>query len=287
LASGTGSAAAARLMHRRHESPGTPSLDVEPRGPRVDLGISSSTLVYQPDSEPHGRRWLPCRAVAAVGAVMALIVFSRTPNSGVGSGEVGERLGVLLADEHRRRAGPRSRRQTRRRVLHGRLVRALRARGRGARQASAPPRRPHRRGRRERRPQHSVSTIRQLRTAAGDPRYPFAHDPQGSFARALDVTALDTTLVYDAYGEIVYRDAVPTDIDTLAAAFRDAGACEHVAGPAMGFVARQHAVNLRFVCGLGRDRGPEELFSCSSPPSHPARRSAAPLRSRSAGPARG
>ena len=72
-------------------------------------------------------------------------------------------------------------------------------------------------------PTDSASTIRQLRTAAGDPRYPFAMDPQGSLARALDVAALDTTLVYDAHGEVVYRDAVPSDVSTLAAAFREAG----------------------------------------------------------------
>lgn len=72
-------------------------------------------------------------------------------------------------------------------------------------------------------PSDSVSSIRALRAAAGNPRYPFAWDQQGTLARALDVRALDTTLVYDARGKVVYRDAAPTDLATLRAAFRKAG----------------------------------------------------------------
>lgn len=72
-------------------------------------------------------------------------------------------------------------------------------------------------------PSDSVSAIRQLRAAAGNPRYPFAWDQQGTLARALDVRALDTTPVYDARGKVVYRDAAPTDLATLKAAFRKAG----------------------------------------------------------------
>jgi thiol-disulfide isomerase/thioredoxin len=72
-------------------------------------------------------------------------------------------------------------------------------------------------------PSDSVSAIRRLRTAAGRPRYPFVWDEGGTLARALQVSALDTTLVYDADGRVVYRDAVPTDLATLRAAFRRAG----------------------------------------------------------------
>jgi thiol-disulfide isomerase/thioredoxin len=73
-------------------------------------------------------------------------------------------------------------------------------------------------------PSDSVSAIRQLRAAAGNPRYPFAWDRQSTLARALAVSTLDTTLVYDKRGEVVYRDGVPTDAATLESAFRKAGA---------------------------------------------------------------
>lgn len=73
-------------------------------------------------------------------------------------------------------------------------------------------------------PSDSVSQIRQFQDAAGDPRFPFAWDRQGTLARALAVSALDTTLVYNARGEVIFRDAVPTDLATLEAAFREAGA---------------------------------------------------------------
>jgi thiol-disulfide isomerase/thioredoxin len=72
-------------------------------------------------------------------------------------------------------------------------------------------------------PSDSVSAIRGLRAAAGNPSYPFAWDRQGTLARALDVGALDTTLVYDARGKVVDRDPAPTDLATLKAAFRKAG----------------------------------------------------------------
>jgi thiol-disulfide isomerase/thioredoxin len=72
-------------------------------------------------------------------------------------------------------------------------------------------------------PSDSVSAIRQFRSQAGNPRYPFAWDQQSTLARALEVSALDTTVVYDAGGKVVFRDAVPTDAETLEQAFRKAG----------------------------------------------------------------
>ncbi len=72
-------------------------------------------------------------------------------------------------------------------------------------------------------PSDSVSAIKQFRVAAGNPRYPFAWDPQGTLARAWEVSALDTTLVYDRRGKVVFRDGVPTDAETLEKAFRKAG----------------------------------------------------------------
>ncbi len=72
-------------------------------------------------------------------------------------------------------------------------------------------------------PSDSVSALRQFRAAAGDPRYPFAWDQQGTLARAWVVSALDTTLVYDRRGKVVFRDGVPTDAETLEKAFVKAG----------------------------------------------------------------
>lgn len=73
-------------------------------------------------------------------------------------------------------------------------------------------------------PSDSVSAIKQFRSAGGNPSYPFAWDQQGTLAQTWQVSALDTTLVYDARGKVVFRDGVPTDLETLEKAFRKAGA---------------------------------------------------------------
>lgn len=71
-------------------------------------------------------------------------------------------------------------------------------------------------------PTDTVASLTRFRKEVGA-RYPFAWDKEGTLARALAVNALDTTVVYDARGKIVFRDAVPSDLATLEAAFRTAG----------------------------------------------------------------
>lgn len=58
---------------------------------------------------------------------------------------------------------------------------------------------------------------------AGNARYLFAHDQDGQLAGALSVHALDTTIVANGQGRIVYRDAVPTTEAGLRAALARAG----------------------------------------------------------------
>jgi thiol-disulfide isomerase/thioredoxin len=50
---------------------------------------------------------------------------------------------------------------------------------------------------------------------AGDPSYAVARDQNGRLAGAFAVRALDTTVVIDPKGRVVYRDEVPTDLGTL------------------------------------------------------------------------
>ena len=44
---------------------------------------------------------------------------------------------------------------------------------------------------------------------------PWAVDERGEVARALGVNALETTIVIDREGEVVYKDASSTDYETL------------------------------------------------------------------------
>lgn len=73
-------------------------------------------------------------------------------------------------------------------------------------------------------PSDSVAAIREFRQRAGEPRYPFVWDSDSTIAVRLGVSALDTTIIYDAQGTVVFRDAGPTDRIQLLAALRDAGA---------------------------------------------------------------
>lgn len=58
---------------------------------------------------------------------------------------------------------------------------------------------------------------------AGDPGYAIARDQNGRLAGAFAVRALDTTVVIDASGRVVYRDEVPTKLATLTRALGKAG----------------------------------------------------------------
>lgn len=73
-------------------------------------------------------------------------------------------------------------------------------------------------------PTDTTQTIENFMAAAGDPPYPVAHDLNGALTQAFNVAALDTTVIINADGTVVYRDAVPTTLDQLRDAMRLAGA---------------------------------------------------------------
>ncbi len=72
-------------------------------------------------------------------------------------------------------------------------------------------------------PSDSLSAIRDFAGQAGA-RYGFVHDGDGTLAQALGVRSLDTTVVVDAQGQIVWRDSVPTSEAALRDALAQAGA---------------------------------------------------------------
>jgi peroxiredoxin len=72
-------------------------------------------------------------------------------------------------------------------------------------------------------PSDSVAALRRFRAAAGGVAYPFAWESTGALVHHLDVRALDTTLVCDRTGRIVYRDAIPTQTRELLRALARAG----------------------------------------------------------------
>lgn len=55
-------------------------------------------------------------------------------------------------------------------------------------------------------------------------RYSYVHDLAGALTAAYKVQAMDSTIVIDAAGRIVYRDTIPTDEATLRAALTKATA---------------------------------------------------------------
>jgi thiol-disulfide isomerase/thioredoxin len=72
-------------------------------------------------------------------------------------------------------------------------------------------------------PVDQPSQTRAFFHAAGDPTYAVARDQDGRLAQAFAVRALDTTVVLDARGRVVYRDDVPTGLATLRSALAKAG----------------------------------------------------------------
>lgn len=73
-------------------------------------------------------------------------------------------------------------------------------------------------------PSDDAKTIDAFLAAAGRPAYPVVHDKTGALTQAYDVRALDVTVIADATGTIVYRDAVPTGEGQLRSALAKAGA---------------------------------------------------------------
>jgi thiol-disulfide isomerase/thioredoxin len=72
-------------------------------------------------------------------------------------------------------------------------------------------------------PSDDAQTIQRFLRSAGDPRYPVVHDKDGALVRAFGVTALDVTVITDAGGSVVYRDAAPTREGQLRSALTKAG----------------------------------------------------------------
>jgi len=57
----------------------------------------------------------------------------------------------------------------------------------------------------------------------GEPRYPFVLDSDATLARTYELSSLDTTVIINANGTIVFRDGVPTSEATLRAALERIG----------------------------------------------------------------
>jgi thiol-disulfide isomerase/thioredoxin len=72
-------------------------------------------------------------------------------------------------------------------------------------------------------PSDPPDAVRARRKSLGDPAYPFAIDGGGTLAGRYGVTALGTTVVYNAEGRIVARLIEPNK-EQLASAFKQAGA---------------------------------------------------------------
>ncbi|MFQ5401757.1 MAG: TlpA family protein disulfide reductase [Anaerolineae bacterium] len=64
-------------------------------------------------------------------------------------------------------------------------------------------------------PSSSPEALNQFKMAADNGAYVWAFDTDQQVAAAYEVQALDTTLVLDGNGRILYRDAAPTPYQTL------------------------------------------------------------------------
>lgn len=72
-------------------------------------------------------------------------------------------------------------------------------------------------------PTDSVDAIKRFRTNVGDPEFSFVWSRDAALGTAYRATALDTTIIYDAAGDVVFRDAGPSTTEDLLAAFARAG----------------------------------------------------------------
>jgi peroxiredoxin len=64
-------------------------------------------------------------------------------------------------------------------------------------------------------PSSTPERLQTFRQWAGEPGYVWAFDQGQRVAQAYRVRALDTTIIIDRAGQIVYRDALPTPYQTL------------------------------------------------------------------------
>jgi thiol-disulfide isomerase/thioredoxin len=72
-------------------------------------------------------------------------------------------------------------------------------------------------------PAQTQAFFRIIGIDVGGPGYQVARDQNGRLAAAFAVRALDTTVVIDSRGRVVYRDEVPTSLPTLKSALGKAG----------------------------------------------------------------
>ena len=72
-------------------------------------------------------------------------------------------------------------------------------------------------------PSDTAENIDRFIETTGASSYPFYWDKGGQLTQRYSVQALDTTLVYDRNGRVVFRDSAPTDRETLLAALEEAG----------------------------------------------------------------
>lgn len=70
-------------------------------------------------------------------------------------------------------------------------------------------------------PNDTVADVQRFREAAGLPQH-WALDNMGSVARAYQIRALDTTIIFNAQGTIVYQDTTSTSVETLDTAVQQA-----------------------------------------------------------------
>ena len=64
-------------------------------------------------------------------------------------------------------------------------------------------------------PSSSVEALEQFKAAVGDPDYVWGFDVGQEVVRNYEVPSLDTTLILDPEGYVIYRDAYPTGYSTL------------------------------------------------------------------------
>jgi len=64
-------------------------------------------------------------------------------------------------------------------------------------------------------PNDTPQTIEEFRQRGDIDPLPWAVDQSGEVARALGVSALETTIIIDREGEIAYRNTTSTDYETL------------------------------------------------------------------------
>ena len=72
-------------------------------------------------------------------------------------------------------------------------------------------------------PSSTPEALSRFKSAADNGDYIWAFDTSQQVANALQVQALDTTLILDSEGRIVYRDAYPTTYDILKETLADLG----------------------------------------------------------------